>query len=359
MDDEDLVSTGTKKQWKRGEKTSPLRRATIVEQEEEMTTTPVATTQQLPTTKERGSETQRLSVRQLFEEQHQPALDSARIHSVIDPQRVPFLPTATSVTMTYDIFACPEQPPLAYPVEWNALTVLDHWKIDDTELPTDFIYQGLCVFDWENTQDRVTMQTYRAAELPFVLRNHDQVMQTAERWSTPGYLQDLLGHAAQRNEHSTSNHFMFWRTTTTTTNTNSAAAKPWRPPTEYVTLSYAEWLQKAQELEEQTKTSQEDQSKHEHWYFRLNGAQSQNLNTFLYQELPFFQAQDEPTLFMVDPDGERGINCRFGMKGVFAEAHYDPTRNWIVLLSGRKRYLLAHPRECSNLNVRWCCRSRK
>lgn len=32
-----------------------------------------------------------------------------------------------------------------------------------------------------------------------------------------------------------------------------------------------------------------------------------------------------------------GVNCRFGMKGVTAAAHYDSRRNYIAMIRGRKR----------------------
>jgi hypothetical protein len=38
--------------------------------------------------------------------------------------------------------------------------------------------------------------------------------------------------------------------------------------------------------------------------------------------------------FIVDPSGHRGINCRFGMHGIIAEAHYDGSRNMIAMLKG-------------------------
>ncbi len=75
------------------------------------------------------------------------------------------------------------------------------------------------------------------------------------------------------------------------------------------------------------------------------------LNPYLYDELPFFQPSDTPTLFMVDSRQQRGINCRLGMKGSIAEAHFDPTRNWIVLLKGRRRYILAHPSQCPHMEL--------
>ena len=45
-----------------------------------------------------------------------------------------------------------------------------------------------------------------------------------------------------------------------------------------------------------------------------------------------------------DPKGQRGIHCRFGMREVIAENHYDGSRNTIGLFGGRRRYVLSHPK---------------
>ena len=55
--------------------------------------------------------------------------------------------------------------------------------------------------------------------------------------------------------------------------------------------------------------------------------------------------------FVVDPSGYHGINCRFGMRGVVAEAHYDGQRNFVAMIRGRKRYILLPPRECDKLSL--------
>ena len=52
---------------------------------------------------------------------------------------------------------------------------------------------------------------------------------------------------------------------------------------------------------------------------------------------------------MVHPSQQKGIHCRFGMKGVIAENHFDGSRNQVVILGGERRYILAHPYECENL----------
>jgi len=262
--------------------------------------------------------------------------DPDRLRSALEPLWWD-LPLPPQQDLEYDIHNCPDQPPPGYPYEWNALTVLDNWGVDDTSLPSNHIHQGLCVFDWRIDQAKV--QAYRSAEVPFVLQQHPDVMATAERWSTPGYLEELLGSTEQRNEHAFTNHFMFWRRANRT-------PKGWKPPTDTVKLSYPQWVERAKEVQKDPATDRE------RWYFRINGniEAREPVNTFLYDELAFFVPLD-PSLFMVEPDKQRGINCRFGMKGVFAETHFDPTRNWVMVFGGHRRYILSHPRECSNLQL--------
>ena len=72
---------------------------------------------------------------------------------------------------------------------------------------------------------------------------------------------------------------------------------------------------------------------------------------YLFDELPFFQPRDDNPLYMVDPKKQKGIHCRFGMKGVIAENHFDGSRNSIVLLGGERRYILSHPDQCENLSL--------
>lgn len=94
---------------------------------------------------------------------------------------------------------------------------------------------------------------------------------------------------------------------------------------------------------------------------------------YLFDELPFFQPSHEwppaaaaaargfvdenrhveldvindtvlpvshSTHLLMGDNGEyqHGLHCRFGMRGVIAENHFDPTRNAIVLLGGSRRY---------------------
>lgn len=288
----------------------------------------------------RGQTNKMKSFRILFEQKYNPK-DTVRTRKAVDAMRQP-LPSTVS-NMTYDIFGgCPDAPPKGYPKEWNLVKMLKAWNPDDTDVPPE-IYQGLCVFDWD--VDKAKAMAYRKAEVPFVLRNHPEVMKASERWNHPNYLQNLLGSTPQRNEYSRNNHFMFWRTK----NLRSTPTG-WKPPTENVKLNFKEWYAHAKELEALPNRSKYHVNK-EHWYFRLN-ADYDLANQYVFDELPIFIPDvDHPTEFMVQPEQQRGINCRFGMRGVVAESHFDSSRNWIVLMGGMRRYILSHPSQCKNLEL--------
>jgi hypothetical protein len=241
--------------------------------------------------------------------------------------------------LDYDIHDCPSQPPEGYPRHWSSHEVLSNWNPDDSEVPSK-IYQGLCVFDWTNPEQKQAAENYRKAEMPFVLRNHDEVLKTAYRWSDVSYMKELIGPEPTRNEFAHGNHMMYWK------DKGGRAKKPegWKQPTENVEITFSDWYQKAMVVENSSDPVHED-----HWYFRLNGV-FEKMNDYLYDELPIFRFE-RPSFFMVNPNDARGINCRLGMKGTIAETHYDYSRNFILILGGAKRYILAPPSECQNLEL--------
>jgi hypothetical protein len=77
------------------------------------------------------------------------------------------------------------------------------------------------------------------------------------------------------------------------------------------------------------------------------------LAEYLFDELPFFQPRNHSdgkgSPYVVDPAGQHGIYCRFGMAGSRAASHFDLGRNAVALLRGRRRYVLGRPDQCKNL----------
>lgn len=57
------------------------------------------------------------------------------------------------------------------------------------------------------------------------------------------------------------------------------------------------------------------------------------------------------TFFVWQPKEQKGIQCRWGSRGIVAATHYDSGRNMIAMITGAKRYILSPPRACSKLGI--------
>jgi len=237
---------------------------------------------------------------------------------------------------------CPPTPSPDYPKTFRMKKIITNWNPDDTE-PRKKIYQGICRFDY--VKDHHKILAYRKAEKPFVIRDDPRVLRTVERWNDPTYLHRLLGDTDYRTEYSLNNHFMYWNMG------RKEKPKDWKPPTDMIKMSYPDWFEKANVTDDKLGRD------NPHWYFRLIGSgrnsgrnnrhKNKESSENLFDELPFFQPKK--SVYMVNPTEQRGIHCRFGMRGVIAENHYDGSRNMVALLGGERRYILAHPDQCTPL----------
>uniref|UniRef100_A0A7S3PDC1 JmjC domain-containing protein n=2 Tax=Amphora coffeiformis TaxID=265554 RepID=A0A7S3PDC1_9STRA len=275
----------------------------------------------------------------------------------------------------YDIYNCPDTPPAGYPFEWKLVDeVLNHWPVTEIENVPAKVHQGLCVFDYQKDYDKAV--TYRKAELPFVVVNDPNVARTAERWAIPGYLDEMLGKdVLHRAEYNTNSHFLYHQPTRKDRmrkrrnrrlkgddqeeemeqlrDFQGRVAGSQRTDTipQAMRMTYDDWLQRANKTHVGTEE--------EHWYFRLIGCGymdtegncDQGSSEYLFDELPYFQPRNDNRneIYLGNPKEQKGIHCRFGMKGVIAENHFDAGRNSIAVLGGRRRYILSHPRQCVNL----------
>lgn len=111
-----------------------------------------------------------------------------------------------------------------------------------------------------------------------------------------------------------------------------------------------------------------------YYYFRMVGCGEKqgcekNATEFLFDEMPFFQPKrsrsgqkqtadakassvlNQENLYLVQPEKQRGIHCRFGMPGILAANHYDASRNAIAVLGGSRRYIISRPMECPNMGL--------
>jgi len=277
--------------------------------------------------------------RKEHEESHPPQ-DTERIQSFVRNLRKPLY--KPMFFESYDVNNCPDTPPPNYPMEWPILDILNNWNPHNTTFPSlsqrPSIYQGLCRFDHKTEFSKAL--AYRNAELPFILRDDPQVNEVVERWNQPTYLPSVLGSDIQYSaEYSKTNHLMYYKSQKPKI-LQRLGFKNWKPPMSTVKITYDKWVEKALQPLEETGPDKP------HWYFRINGKKEDH---FMYEELPFFKPKKN--FYIVNDKEGRGINCRFGMRGNIAEAHFDGSRNFVMIFGGERRYILSHPKSCSKLGL--------
>lgn len=283
---------------------------------------------------------------------------------------------------TYDIEDCPLHPPNDYPREYPILEVLTGWPTTDTTYqPNRQIHQGLCIFDFakaNNNKSNLRQQilNYRAAEVPFVIRNDPAVLKSVERWNTGRYLHWKLQDRVFRGEYSKSKSMLYWKITSA-----HAVPRDFVPPTRIGPITFEQWYERA------LLTTHDDSQPNNHStmtlarygeyaYMRMDACLPQQRRcdaphrhkfvlprqyfwtqlsdaNFMFDDLPFFNPKypELSELYLVEPDKQGGINCRFGAEGFTAEDHFDNERNSIAMLRGERRYILGHPANCPNMTL--------
>ena len=299
---------------------------------------------------------------------------------------------------TYDIFNCPEVPPLNYPREYPILNVLRNWnpsivKLDDYP---DFIYQGICVFDFESTsntneeqeggdeestrkrrrlQIAKQVQNYRNAEVPFVIRNDPHVMKSVKLWHTREYLKLNLDSTKLYQATLSNSTIMTYYSMDPNYN---IVPENFVTYTRNVPMTYKDWyttaLKVEKEINEYIQEPRHNYDKNSnsypepYAYLRLDaclpnqrcdstylGNPELDNADFIYDALDFFQPTTTTTtdnvtnLYQINATEARGIQCRLGVPGIIAEDHFDNENNYIVMMGGSRRYLLGHPENCPNM----------
>mmetsp|Transcript_30335 Transcript_30335/g.34837 ORF Transcript_30335/g.34837 Transcript_30335/m.34837 type:complete len:718 (-) Transcript_30335:95-2248(-) len=184
---------------------------------------------------------------------------------------------------------------------------------------------------------------------------------------------------------------------------------PLPPPTKLIPMTYEKWYNLATKKEKKASISTngiqyydtnqvKNKNKSSYYYYlRLVGCGEKkgcekNSTEYLFDELPFFQPrrnrsevndqrrrnkgrhrrqrhrhrrqhqqpeeldddqlqEEVQSLYLVEPEQQRGIHCRFGMPGMIAANHFDASRNTIAILGGERRYILSRPEQCLNMGL--------
>mmetsp|Transcript_25690 Transcript_25690/g.42865 ORF Transcript_25690/g.42865 Transcript_25690/m.42865 type:complete len:384 (+) Transcript_25690:109-1260(+) len=231
-----------------------------------------------------------------------------------------------------------ETPPIAENMPFTSLyNIVDKWNPDHPEIPSDF-KETLQHFDYGNIEERAMAEKFRNAELPFKLFNVTDFNDVANLWTD-----DYLSHqfSTKRSNHveqSKNNHFMFWKQ-------HKKGRSGFKPPTKVIGMKFDEWLVKAKDADKNGLDANSP-----HFYFMSSAPPRDHGRTFISRDLKLFSTTKN-NFFITDVKQNKGIQCRFGMRGVIAESHYDSGRNMVAMLKGEKRYILTPPWSCKQIGI--------
>jgi len=238
----------------------------------------------------------------------------------------------------------------SYPSLTNLWDLVQRWNPDNVTMPVPF-HETLAVLNYSDPHERALAEAYRNAEVPFKVYDVPDIESVRDAW-TDVYLTDQFDRKGNqfKVEESQDNHFMYWRSPSAS---GRRAYPNWAPPTDIVHSTFADWLSFARGADDRQLGAES-----QHRYLMMGTPPLSALlrgstvrrSHFVTKDLPCFTPQKE-NFFVTDVRKNKGVQCRFGMRGVIAEAHYDGGRNMVAMLRGAKRYILTPPTSCAHLNL--------
>mmetsp|Transcript_20827 Transcript_20827/g.29830 ORF Transcript_20827/g.29830 Transcript_20827/m.29830 type:complete len:518 (+) Transcript_20827:111-1664(+) len=239
----------------------------------------------------------------------------------------------------------------SYPPLVDMSKIFEFWGQDDLDSPPDIIPEVLQHFDYQNPREVAAAEKYRDLELPFKVYNVPEVKNAGIKWTdeyvaanfnnendddTPG----SIGTAQQ----SVDSFFAFYYPERWDVDLLGPS------PSLDIEWTFDKWARHAVYADEVSLKSNE-----KHYYFQSGVPREERLQkrkhwSFVSRDLPSFSSPD-PTFFGFNPPAQKGIQCRFGERGVTAATHYDGGRNMIAMMTGAKRYILSPPNACKKLGI--------
>lgn len=254
----------------------------------------------------------------------------------------------------------------AYPDFETMEQMFKKWPQEDIDHPPTPFVEKLQHFDFNNPKEMEAAVKYRDLEFPFKIYNIPEIDAANKKW-TDEYLsfhfdrfsssirhkysmkeaKNKFGHmppSSGKAQYSVDSFFAFF----TTKHWNVGTMGP--PPTKDTDLTFEKWAKHARYADAVGLAN----NKH-HYYWQSGVPASERKRsrdewTMISNDLPSFSSP-EANFFSFNPKEQKGIQCRFGERGVTAATHYDGGRNMVGMITGAKRYILSPPKECSKLGV--------
>jgi hypothetical protein len=257
----------------------------------------------------------------------------------------------------------PEPPSQGYPKLTPLKDLFARWPQDVLGVdeyqpsPSTPIVETLQHFEY--TTELEAARLYRDRKLPFKLVNVPELVAANTKW-TDDYVTaqfddnnnsnndnkgDKTNNAHGKCQESRHNFFAFFQP-------NSWNIKEFQelPPTRNNDWTFRRWSLHARYSDAvalhpnqphfywQSGVPKEERDvSHEHW-------------SFVSRDLPSFSSPNA-TFLSPSPQQQKGIQCRFGERGVTAATHFDSGRNMVGMITGAKRYVLSPPNQCQHLGI--------
>jgi len=211
-----------------------------------------------------------------------------------------------------------------YPKMQPLEKILDIWPQDDLDNEEE-MEEVLLHFDYSNVTQRNAAMKFRDAEIPFKVYNVPEINIASIKWTdayvSRGFKKSSNKAAAQGHcQQSDNNYFAYFRDQLWDVDTMGP------PPTMDNDWDYNQWAKHARYADQ---SSLPFYKKHYYWQTGVP-PQYEHDKSFISRDLPSFSAT-ENNFFSFHVDEQRGIQCRFGERGVTAATHYDGGRNMVAM----------------------------
>mmetsp|Transcript_20461 Transcript_20461/g.40924 ORF Transcript_20461/g.40924 Transcript_20461/m.40924 type:complete len:488 (+) Transcript_20461:167-1630(+) len=250
----------------------------------------------------------------------------------------------------------------------------------NSHLPSSTFREHLRLFDFQDPDQMAQARRLRDMELPFKVHNVPEIDTAGDKWKRRGYLSEMLDgsmgsggvESARRSKrrkkrsHNTGpaaseggvsysvamseSNFFTWFDGRAVDNYRRRMDPTYVKPTKPVSMSSSAYFERA--IKKDLTETYDPDSEHLYMTLGVNGVNQRrdSKHTFIHHDLPSFITPPN-NFFVFDFDHNKGVQCRFGERGVTAAAHYDNGRNMVAMVVGAKRYTLLPPKECDKLHV--------
>ncbi|MGK3755396.1 MAG: hypothetical protein ACI8RD_007705 [Bacillariaceae sp.] len=237
-----------------------------------------------------------------------------------------------------------------YPKLRTYKELMETWPQDDVDHPPEVLQEDLIHFDFNDPEDMKAALKFRTAKLPFKLINVPELLAANKKW-TDEYISWQFDNSKKnptrsngKANESPNNFFAFFNAPFWDVKTMGM------PPTRDNDWTYKTWAKHAHYAD---RVGLNPNLPHYYWQSgvpREERLADSSTWSFVSRDLPSFSS-NEKNFIVFNPESQKGIQCRFGERGITAANHYDAGRNMIGMISGAKRYILSPPRACPKLGL--------